>query len=324
VVTALPSKPPVDLRVSVTDRCQLRCRYCRPAGATGQPPSAPLSGAELVAFVRQLQRTHRVRKVRLTGGEPLLRADLPALVRRLAGLGVPDLTLTTNGQALARQAAALRAAGLRRVNVSLDSLDAAVFRQLTRGGELARTLAGIAAALAAGLRPVKLNMLVLRGVNAAEVCAVAAYALDTGCEARFLELMPIGLTPRQFARWFVTAAEVQTALARAYRLTPLPGRSGATSRDYGVCDARGRTGRMGFIAPCTRNFCRRCRRLRLTADGWLVGCLARQDERVALRPLLADPAAWATGGGDALVARALERRAGRRFERSAAMVAVGG
>ena len=322
---ASPAKPILDLRVSVTDRCPLRCRYCRPAaGVPVRPRADLLRFEEIAAFVCQLQRSYDVRKVRLTGGEPLARAGLPELVRRLAGLGVPDLALTTNGQWLAAQAPELRAAGLRRVNVSLDSLDPRVFKRLSRGGELARTLAGIAAALAQGLRPVKLNMLVLRGINADEVRDLAAYALASGCEVRFLELMPIGLSAAQFARWFVAADTVRDMLARDYRLTPLPIETGTTSRMYRVRDARGRIGRIGFIAPGTHAFCRPCRRLRLTADGQLVGCLARQDESANIRPLLKSPAAWPAGGGDELVARVLGRRSGRRFDRCAAMVAVGG
>jgi len=247
-VIAFPAQPILDLRVSVTDRCQLRCRYCRPAaGVTVRPRADLLRFAEIAAFVRQLQRSYDVRKVRLTGGEPLARAGLSELVRMLAGLGVPDLALTTNGQWLAAQAPELQAAGLRRVNVSLDSLDPRVFRRLSRGGELARTLAGIAAALAQGLRPVKLNMLVLRGVNADEVRDLTAYALASGCEVRFLELMPIGLPAAQFARWFVAADTVRDMLARDYRLTPLRAVAGATSRVYRVRDARGRTGRIGCV-----------------------------------------------------------------------------
>jgi cyclic pyranopterin phosphate synthase len=167
-------------------------------------------------------------------------------------------------------------------------------------------------------------MVVMRGINDGEICEMAAYALGSGCELRFLELMPIGLAAPQFGRRFVASEAVREALSRDYVFTPLPGGEGTTSREYRVEDRDGRVGRIGFISPCTTPFCSACRRLRLTSDGHLVGCLARQDDRVNIRPLLGAPASWLAGGGDAIVDRVLGRRSSRRFDRCAPMAAVGG
>jgi len=276
-MTVVAGNPSVSLRLSVTDFCQLRCCYCMPAqGAHTVPRSEDvLSLEEMVRFVRVLRWHFGLERVRLTGGEPLLRSDLQQLVEMLAEEGVADLALTTNGQLLAPMATTLRQAGLGRVNVSLDSLDPATYRRITRGGELARTLEGIDAALEVGLRPVKLNVVVMRGVNDHEVERLAGFGLERGCHVRFLELMPIGSAKRMFADLFVPTADVRARLEQGFVLRPLPGDSRQTSRDFHLADSAGRRGIVGFISSESRPFCRGCDRLRLTSTGQLIACLAR-------------------------------------------------
>jgi cyclic pyranopterin phosphate synthase len=226
-----------------------------------------------------------ITKLHFTGGEPLLRPDLPALVAVGAALGLEDLALTTNGQGLAERALELARAGLRRVNVSLDSLRPDTFAAITRGGELRASLRGIQAAGACGLRPIKLNVVVLRGLNDDEVVSMLDYALESGCRIRFLELMPIGVAAADFERLFVSCPEVFARIADRFRLEPLPYARGATSRDYLATARRGQTTVCGFISPNSRPFCEGCARLRLTADGRLLGCLAKK-AHLELRPVL--------------------------------------
>jgi GTP 3',8-cyclase len=200
---------------------------------------------------------------------------------------VHALALTTNGQLLDTMALDLKQAGLPRVNISLDSLNAETFRYLTRGGELCHTLAGIEAALESGLSPVKLNVTVLRNVNDHEVVDIARYGLERGCEVRFLELMPIGPAADRFEEFFVPSTEVREELAEAFELESAPSLCGKSSVDYLARDAHGRKGTIGFISPQTVPFCRDCRRLRLTATGQLIGCLAR-GEGADIRRFLRD------------------------------------
>jgi cyclic pyranopterin phosphate synthase len=315
----------VSLRLSVTDRCQLACLYCKPMPL---PPLAPrrdvLRYEETAALVDLLRRRFTVAKVRITGGEPLLRRNLIGFVAELARRGLPDLALTTNGQRLPEMAQDLRRAGLQRINISLDTLNAATYRELTRGGDLAPTLAGIDAAGGAGFRPVKLNTVVLRGVNDQEVVDIARFALARGCEVRFLELMPIGPAGPDHERWFVSSAQVQERLAAAFDLRPLPAAPGASSRDFAAEDVHGRRGVVGFISPCTVPFCSSCRRLRLTATGRLLGCLA-QAEGVDVRPILALPQPEAEARLAAVVDEALLLKRGeRRFAAQRLMTRVGG
>jgi len=232
---------------------------------------------EMVRFVQILRRHFDLAKVRLTGGEPLVRRDVAALVAALAAEGIQDIALTTNGELLADAAAELRQAGLRRVNIHIDSLDAGTYRTLTRRGRLSRALAGLEAARRAGLVPIKLNMVVLRGVNDSEVVAMARFGLERGCEVRFLEVMPIGVAAVSHREWFVPSAEVRHRLASAFDLEPLPVVPGAPSRDVRARDTLGRSGLLGFISPCSQPFCSECRRLRLTSAGRLIGCLARAE-----------------------------------------------
>jgi len=283
------------LRLSVTDQCQMRCVYCRPEGdRSGRDRRTPLSTAETKLFAQIIKQHFGLAKIRITGGEPLLRPDIVDLTRQLAELGVPDLAMTTNGQRLAPLAADLRAAGLTRLNVSLDSLNPETFRRLSRTGSLDRTLAGIEAALSAGFTSIKLNAVVMHGWNDGEASDLVDFAVQTGCELRFIELMPTGLGQQQYGDWFVSSDELRTILARDFSLEPLPCTPGASARRFRLGDRRGRIGVVGFISPNSHPFCADCQRLRLTAQGDLVGCLGRAD-RFSIGDLLraGDPASLA-------------------------------
>jgi len=258
-----------------------------PVGGVSKVPHTDiLRFEEILRFVDVLREHFGLTKVRLTGGEPLVRPGLTDLVGMLADAGVQDIALTTNGQRLAHMAAPLKRAGLCRVNVSIDSLDPATFRSITRGGDLGRTLAGVDAALRHGLGPVKTNTVVMRGVNDREVETLMRFGLERGCHVRFLELMPIGCAQRLFDRMYVPSGEVLSQLRAHVRLVPLGHEPGATSRDFSVRDSAGRRGIVGVISPESRPFCRGCTRLRLTSTGRLVSCLARgegPDVRALLR-----------------------------------------
>jgi len=264
------------LRISVTDRCDLRCIYCMPESGVTLVPTADLLTYEEIATVARAAMAAGIRRFRLTGGEPLARRGLPALVRLLATLGPDDLALTTNGLRLADFAAELGAAGLRRVTVSLDTLRAERFESITRRTGLDRILAGIAAARTAGLAPIKINMVVIRGVNDDEVLDFVRFAEREGLELRFIELMPTsGLTPecKELGAWrpalFIKGEEVRGRIAAA--LGPLE----RIERGDGVAEMYllgGRT-RLGFIAPVSAPFCQGCGRLRLGPDGRLRICL---------------------------------------------------
>lgn len=276
----------VSLRISVTDRCPLSCVYCRPSGKEeskrGLAPFSStraeiLSFEEIVRLVRAIKSCFDLSGIRITGGEPLVRRGLVRLVAMLSKEGVPDLSLTTNGQLLAESASSLRGAGLRRVNISLDSLDRRTYHAITGGGDLERTLSGIDAVLQCGLTPVKSNMVVLRNINDHEIVRMARFGLERGIHVRFLEVMPIGAAAARFDEWFVSSADVVRELETAFDLHALPLVPGATSRDFLVCDGEGRRGVIGLISPESVPFCGSCRRLRLTAGGRLLGCLARVD-----------------------------------------------
>lgn len=323
-------KPPDGLivRLSVTSRCQLRCTYCLPEKGCACPssPAIELGRADLVRMVALLHHSRRVQRVRFTGGEPLLRPDLPALVADVAALGVPELALTTNAQLLAPRVEALRRAGLQRINISLDSLRPEVFAQVSRGGILARTLDGIRAAVAAGFSPVKLNTVVLRGVNDTEAAGLLRFALRTGCHLRFLELMPIGAAARDFPQRFVAAGEIRDRLDGAgFTWEALPWNPSETSRDWRVRDAEGRETVCGFIAPTTQPFCEGCRRLRLTSEGRLHGCLARDSEHDLTPLLLESGSTHARSRIDEVLAAAFAQKRGERFTRGvSSMASVGG
>ncbi|MCU1530031.1 MAG: cyclic pyranopterin phosphate synthase MoaA [Frondihabitans sp.] len=282
-----------DLRVSLTDRCNLRCTYCMPAdGLPWLPRDQALTADEIVRLVGVAVRDLGVRQVRFTGGEPLLRADLVEIIERCAALSPrPELSLTTNAIGLAPRAAALAAAGLDRVNVSLDSLHAETFMKVTRRPFLDKVLDGVEAAADAGLGPVKINAVLLAGVNDHEAPDLVAWALRRGHELRFIEQMPLDADHTWTRDSMVTAADVRALLAPRFDLAPTDEpRDGApaerfTATGRGQGDA-GLSGTIGIIASVTEPFCADCRRTRLTAEGSVRSCLfshSETDLRAALR-----------------------------------------
>jgi len=281
-----------------------------------------LAFEDILRFVRVVKSRFGLAKVRLTGGDPLVRRGIVDLVRALADEGVGALALTTNALGLADMAKPLRDAGLQRVNVSVDSLDPDTFARLTRGGDVAPVLAGIQAAVAAGLAPVKLNTVVIRGWNDAEAVDLARWAFEQGCTMRFLELMPIGCAQPLFRERFVPAHEVRARIAEHFRLTPLPCDPCQSSRDFAASNDAGLTGAVGFIASETQPFCDNCNRLRLTSTGRLISCLAHGGGQV-IRDLLRDP------GAEEDIAQAIEaalegKGSRTSFDTEHAMRSVGG
>ena len=269
-------RPLHDLRVSVIETCNFRCPYCMPADST--PPDGTLGRAgrldfdEIETAVRAFARLG-VSKLRLTGGEPLLRKDLPQLVARLVRVpGITDLALTTNGALLAGQAKALREAGLSRLTVSLDALDPALFRELTGGrGELADVLAGIAAAEAAGFESLKINCVVQRGVNESQVLPLAGHFRGTPHVLRFIEFMDVGTCNRWQAANVVSSRELRDTISERWPLRPLrEAYRGEVASRHAYADG---AGEVGFVSSVSEPFCGDCHRARLSADGQLFTCL---------------------------------------------------
>jgi cyclic pyranopterin phosphate synthase len=264
------------LRISVTDRCNLRCVYCMPeAGVDLMSHFDILSYEEIYTIVKAAVGLG-ITRVRLTGGEPLVRAGVIDLVGMLAGIEtIEDLSLTTNGSLLGRYAAGLKEAGLRRVNVSLDTLKPERFRQITRCGELADTLAGIEAACSAGLNPVKINMVVMAGVNDDEITDFAAKTVKDGWHVRFIELMPVSSNEPVSDRLF-SVSEMRKRIELLGKLEPWKVAVGNGPARY--FRLPGASGTVGFISPVTEHFCFQCNRLRLTANGKLRPCLLSEAE----------------------------------------------
>ncbi|HEV3082581.1 MAG TPA: GTP 3',8-cyclase MoaA [Gemmataceae bacterium] len=260
-----------NLRISVTDRCNLRCTYCMPEEVTFLDRAELLTFEEITAFVR-VAVPLGIDKIRLTGGEPLMRRDLPRLVQMLRGIeGIRDIGLTTNGILLADQAQALFDAGMRRINISLDTLDPARFRQLARRDGLDKVIAGIHAARRAGFQPIKINAVSIRGITEAEVIPLAQFARAHGLEMRFIEYMPIGADHWErekvyFAREIME--QLESGIAPLVPVDDYDPRSPAMEFQY--TDGGGR---VGIIASISRPFCMSCNRVRLTADGKLRNCL---------------------------------------------------
>jgi GTP 3',8-cyclase len=276
-----------DLRVSLTDRCNLRCTYCMPAeGLAWLPGPGLLTDDEIVRLVGVAVTRLGVTEIRFTGGEPLLRPGLVGIVERVAALRPrPSLSLTTNGIGLARKAAPLRAAGLDRVNVSLDTLSPERFVALTRRDRLADVLAGLEAAAAAGLGPVKINSVLVREINEDEAPALLRFALAHGYQQRFIEQMPLDAGHTWSRARMVTADEILAALQSEFTLLPDPAeRGGAPAETWLVADHPGQP-KVGVIASVTRPFCQDCDRTRLTADGQVRNCLFSREES-DLRALL--------------------------------------
>ncbi|MDQ3494610.1 MAG: GTP 3',8-cyclase MoaA [Pseudomonadota bacterium] len=282
-------RPLRDLRLSVIEACNFRCPYCMPADRLddehGLDASARLSFDEIETLVRGFVR-NGVRKLRLTGGEPLLRKRLPELIDRLARIdGLDDIALTSNGALLAAQALALHAAGLRRITVSLDALDPVLFRTLSGGrGEVADVLAGIDAARAAGFAPVKLNCVVQRGVNDNQVLPLVQYARDGGHLLRFIEYMDVGTCNGWDAARVVPSAELRERIHARWPLRPLQcNYRGEVAVRHAFVDGRGE---IGFVSSVSAPFCGDCHRARVSADGTLYTCLFA-GAGTPLRPLLA-------------------------------------
>ena len=264
-----------DLRISVTDRCNFRCTYCMPAeGMNWLPRSQVMSFEEIERLARIFVERYGVEGIRLTGGEPTVRAQLPQLVARLAALGV-DLAMTTNGASLRLLAPELRAAGLRRVNISLDSLDRAKFEAMTRRDALDRVLDGIEAATQAGFEPVKINTVVERGVNDDEIVALATFGRRVGVEVRFIEFMPLDATGHWLNDKVVSQDEIVATIDAIYPLEQVPARGAAPADRWRYVDGGGT---VGVIPTVTKPFCGDCDRVRLTADGQFRTCLFATEE----------------------------------------------
>jgi cyclic pyranopterin phosphate synthase len=275
-----------DLRVSVTDRCNLRCSYCMPPeGLDWLPGPALLTDGEVSRLISVAVQRLGVTEVRFTGGEPLLRRGLPGLVASAAALEPrPEISLTSNGIGLARLAGPLAAAGLDRLNVSLDTLSRPTFKVLARRDRLPDVLAGLAAAAAAGLAPVKVNAVLMRGVNDHEAPGLLRFCLDRGYQLRFIEQMPLDAQHGWRRTDMVTADEILARLADGFSLTPDdPGSRGSAPAETFLVD--GGPGRVGVIGSVTRPFCGTCDRVRLTADGQVRNCLFATTE-TDLRTLL--------------------------------------
>jgi len=270
------------LRISVTDRCNLRCIYCSVGSVPHLPRSEILSYEEIGRVVR-VAASMGINKVRLTGGEPLLRPNLSKLVWMLSQIeDIDDISLTSNGTLLSKYAVELKEAGLKRVNVSLDTLREDRFKRITGRDKLGEVLSGIKAARGAGLQPVKINMVVLRGINDDEIIDLARMSTSQGWHVRFIEFMPFG-TPKAEALDTVSAQEIQERIQSLGKLEPYTGKTGdGPARYYRLPGARGT---IGFITPVTEHFCHSCNRLRLTSDGQLRPCLLDDDEVNLKEPL---------------------------------------
>ncbi|HCB44490.1 MAG: GTP 3',8-cyclase MoaA [Pseudomonadales bacterium] len=287
------------LRLSVTDRCDFRCVYCMAEDMTFLPRAQILSLEEIERLAR-LFVSLGVRKIRLTGGEPLVRRGIVDLCARISALpGLRELVMTSNGSQLVKMAEPLAAAGVKRLNISLDSLDAERFKAITRTGELQQVLDGIEAARAAGFERIKLNTVVLKGRNHDEVPALTDYALSRGLDITFIEEMPLGEVGRERGEAYCSSDEVRAMLSERYHLIDSTESSGGPARYLrveGYPDSR-----IGFISPHSHNFCDTCNRVRLTTEGRLLLCLGHENALDMRRLLRQHP------GDDAPVREALER-----------------
>ena len=292
-----------DLRISVTDRCNFRCTYCMPEeGMQWIPRSEILSFEELERIARICVERFGFDGIRLTGGEPTIRAHITTLVAKLAALGV-DLAMTTNGATLRNLAGELRAAGLRRLNISLDTLDRQRFQQMTRRDELHNVLEGIEAAKQAGFDPVKINTVVERGVNSDEIVDLARFGRDFGVEVRFIEFMPLDASDEGQRAKVVSQDEVVAAVSAVWPLEQVPARGAAPADRWRYLDG---AGMVGVIPTVTKPFCGDCDRVRLTADGQFRTCLFATDE-FDLRAAMRD------GESDDEIATRIERAVGTKW-----------
>lgn len=293
------------VRLSVTDRCDLRCRYCMSERMQFLPRSELLTLEELDTL-SQILVERGVRRIRLTGGEPLVRRNILHLVRAIGarlGRGLDELTLTTNGTQLAGTAQPLFDAGVRRINVSLDSLDPGRFRQITRRGDLDQVMAGIRAARAAGLE-IKINMVALKDANEAEIPEMLRWCGEQGFALTLIETMPLGDTGERRVDSYLPLDSVRQGLEQAFTLIPSLYRTGGPARYFDVVETNGK---LGLITPLSNNFCAGCNRIRITATGTVFGCLGH-DQKVELRDLL-------RSGGPEAVEAELDRLVAGKPER---------
>jgi GTP 3',8-cyclase len=314
-----------DLRISVTDRCNFRCVYCRSANPENHMAEHALLRWDELERLARILVAHGIRKVRVTGGEPLVRPGVEDFIAQLHALGVSDLSLTTNGQLLPERCERLVAAGLNRINISLDSLDRAKFEKITRTRSFDRVIAGIDAAQASALRPVKVNAVLVRGLNDDEIEAFAEFARDRDLVMRFIEFMPLDADRTWTRDLVVPAEEVRRRIEARWPLVPVAHERSETARKFKFADGRGE---IGLIAPVTQPFCGFCSRIRLTADGKLRTCLFSRDDH-DLRGLLRN------GASDADISAAIheivmDKEEGHRINQpdfvppSRTMVYIGG
>jgi GTP 3',8-cyclase len=293
------------LRLSVTDRCDLRCHYCMPQGFSDfETPEQWLTFDEIERVVAAFGRLG-VHRVRITGGEPLVRKELPQLAQRLSALpGIDDLSLSSNAVQLGKHATALYQGGVRRLNISLDTLRPERFSAITQG-KLDKVLDGLMAAKAAGFAPIKINMVVMKGVNDDEVEEMVRFCLEHDFTLRFIETMPMGDTGRNAADHYLPLDEVKQRLQQTFELVPgvMPGGGPARYMQVAGTDLK-----IGFITPMSQHFCETCNRVRLTVDGNLLLCLG-QEHSLALRPLLR------SGISDEELERAIVEAIARKPER---------
>lgn len=293
------------VRMSVTDRCDLRCRYCMSEAMQFVPKQDVLTLEEIVELA-DVFIARGVTRIRLTGGEPLVRRGIEGLVRQLGsriGHGLEELTMTTNGTQLARHAIHLHEAGVRRINVSLDTRSADRFRYITRRGDLGQVMAGIDAAAAIGLA-IKINMVGLKGLNDDEIEDMLLWCIDRGFDLTLIETMPLGEVEDDRTAHYLPLGGVRGALEERFNLFPSLARTGGPARYYDVAELGTR---IGFITPISDNFCSGCNRIRITATGTVFGCLGH-DQKVELREIL-------RSGGKEAVERAFDRLVAGKPER---------
>ncbi|HTW22438.1 MAG TPA: GTP 3',8-cyclase MoaA [Candidatus Baltobacteraceae bacterium] len=314
-----------DLRISVTDRCNFRCVYCRSANPENHMPSASLLAWDEYIRLARIMVPMGIRKVRVTGGEPLVRAGVEDFVAQLRAVGVEDVSMTTNGYLLAERCDRLVAAGMNRINISLDSLDRERFERITRTKTFDAVVAGIDAAQASALRPVKVNAVLVRGINDDEVEAFAEFARDRDLIMRFIEYMPLDADRSWTRDSVVTGAEVLRRIAARWPLVPIAHERSETARKYRFADGRGE---IGLISPVSQPFCGHCSRIRMTADGKLRTCLFSKEDH-DLKPLLRGGATDREIAGEILSIVA-EKEKGHRINEpdftppSRTMVSIGG
>jgi len=288
------------LRISITDRCNLRCRYCMPKEGVSQFGHAEILSFEEILRVAALAVKRGIDKIRITGGEPLVRKDVVSLVQRLSALaGVHDLSMTTNALLLREFAPDLSRAGLRRVNVSMDSLDPEKYRRITRGGDLKKVWEGIDAARRAGISPIKINVVAIAGFNDREIEDFARLTLKEPFQVRFIEFMPIGAASEWKPEHCIPCQQIKERIEKISPLAPLTEGGNGHGGPALLFKLPGAAGEIGFISPVSEHFCQSCNRLRLTADGKVKSCLF-SEELTDLKPLLR------SGAGDEELERALD------------------